>query len=132
MTKEELRSWVDAEDNYLWTFRTSDKFGDSGLTGIASFILEKDEATIIDFVLSCRIMGKEIENSMLFFIIKFLRDKGVNRLKAKLIPTEKNKPCLDFFSQSQLEMREENEFYFDLVHDFEKPKPVKVIFLENE
>lgn len=132
MTKEELESWVDAEDNYLWTFRTSDKFGDSGLTGIASLTLEEDEATIIDFILSCRVMGKEIENSMLFFIIKYLKDKGVNRLKAKLIPTEKNKPCLDFFSQSQLEMREENEFYFDLVHDFEKPKPVKVIFLENE
>ena len=61
LTKEELVSWADNENNFLWTFRTSDKFGDSGLTGVVSVSIDKRKATIVDFVLSCRVMEKKLK-----------------------------------------------------------------------
>src|SRR5262249_10510123 len=36
VTEAELMAWVAEPGRRLWTFRVSDKFGDSGLTGIAS------------------------------------------------------------------------------------------------
>ena len=130
LTKEELVSWADNENNFLWTFRTSDKFGDSGLTGVVSVSIDKRKATIVDFVLSCRVMGKEIENSMLSFVIDFLRPKGVDLLEATLLPTKKNKPCLDFFLNSQFDKHKENIFHFKLNHQFQTPKPVRIEVLK--
>ena len=41
-----------------------DRFGEVGLAGLISWQLTDDAVEIVDFVLSCRAMGRQIENSM--------------------------------------------------------------------
>src|SRR5439155_12335873 len=68
LTKEELWSWSRENGNSMLVFRVSDKFGDYGLVGIASFRLEagsQTDARIVDFILSCRVMGRKVEETML-------------------------------------------------------------------
>src|SRR5262249_40773243 len=65
MTEEELREWVADPAHQFWTFRVSDRFGDAGLTGIISLAKEGAKAEIIDFILSCRIIGRKVEETML-------------------------------------------------------------------
>ncbi len=102
LTDRELTDWLNGPDRALWTFRVSDRFGDSGLTGIASAEIDGADARIVDFVLSCRVMGRRVEETMLRTVIEWASEKGAKRVIATPIPTEKNKPCRDFFEHSPL------------------------------
>ena len=77
--------------------QVEDKFGDNGITGV--FIVNKDNKSewIIDtFLLSCRVMGRGIEEGMLGHILDVAKKEGVKKVKGVYIPTKKNKPCEDF------------------------------------
>lgn len=100
MTAQELDSWLAQPARKLWTFRVADKFGDAGLTGILSCEIAGGTATIVDFVLSCRVMGRKVEEAMLYTAITYARNQGAKLVVATPIPTEKNRPCREFFARS--------------------------------
>jgi len=106
LTEAELTAWVQDPRHSLWTFRVADKFGESGLTAIASCSVESDTVRIVDFVLSCRVMGRKVEETMLHTVIEYARVNGARQVAAVLLPTEKNKPCLGFFANSPLSFDE--------------------------
>jgi len=87
-----------ADDKYLvGCVQVEDKFGDNGITGV--FIVHKEnpkEWFIDTFLLSCRVMGREVEKGMLGHIINKAKQNGVELIKAKFIPSQKNKPIEDF------------------------------------
>ncbi len=78
--------------------QVEDKFGDNGITGV--FIVKKNptEWLIDTFLLSCRIMGRAIENGILAEILKKAREAGIKTVMGEFIPTKKNVPCANFFS----------------------------------
>jgi len=87
-----------------------DKFGDNGITCV--FIVEKtnsDEWFLDTFLLSCRVIGREVEKAILCYIINEARKNNVKKLKAKFIPTAKNKPIENFLSDSKFS--KENDFW---------------------
>ena len=99
MTEAELSAWADQENHRLWTFRVGDKFGDAGLTGIVSVEIEQASAVIVDFVLSCRVIGRRVEETMLHFMGRAAEQSGVKQLQARFVPTTKNKVCLAFWKE---------------------------------
>jgi FkbH-like protein len=101
MTEPELYTWAKKPGHELWTFRVSDKFGDSGLTGIISLKIENDRGKIVDFILSCRVMGRGVEETMLHTAITQTRTLGLNQVFAEFIPTDRNRPCLEFWKKSE-------------------------------
>lgn len=77
--------------------QVEDKFGDNGITGV--FIIHKEnpkEWFIDTFLLSCRVMGREVEKGILGYIINKAKENGVERIKAQFIPSQKNKPIENF------------------------------------
>src|SRR5437870_8601799 len=79
LTKEELWNWSRESGNSILVFRVSDKFGDYGLVGIASFCLEagsQTDARIVDLVLSCRVMWRKVEETMLHVLSACGRREG--------------------------------------------------------
>lgn len=125
MTDSELVDWVRQNDDRLWTFSVSDRFGDSGLTGIVSLEVENEMGRIVDFVLSCRVMGRKIEETMLNTVIKYAQLTGLNELRAEYVPTAKNKPCLEFFRRSAFEYVGSG-FVWKFDKDFIAPKHIEV------
>jgi FkbH-like protein len=75
-----------------------DKFGDNGITGV--YIVEKNKNfwMLDTFLLSCRIMGRGIEDAILIEIVKKAKENGIDEIRANFIPTEKNKPSENFLS----------------------------------
>jgi FkbH-like protein len=127
MTESELVEWVRQKERRLWTFRVSDKFGDSGLTGIISLEVDNQKGKIVDFVLSCRVMGRKVEETMLYTVIKYARSIGLDIIYAKYIPTPKNKPCLKFWENSGFSISEEgNCFTWKVKDDFPAPGIIKI------
>ena len=78
-----------------------DRFGDCGIVGILGF----EGGHVRDFVLSCRVMGRGIEQAMCAVIGHYATLTQVDRIYAEYLPTNKNWPCSEFF-------REEG-FYLD-------------------
>lgn len=127
MTESELMDWAAEENHKLWTFSVSDKFGDSGLTGIVSLRLENKKGRIVDFVLSCRVIGRKVEETMLYTVIKYARSKGLDEIYAKHIPTPKNKPCLEFWKSSGFVYNQkDNIFTWKIKNQYALPDCIQI------
>ncbi|MFQ5823909.1 MAG: HAD-IIIC family phosphatase [bacterium] len=127
MTESELVGWVKQAGCKLWTFRVSDKFGDSGLTGIISLEVENKKGKIVDFVLSCRVMGRKIEETMLYQVIQYAQFKQLDEIYAKYIPTPKNKPCLEFWNRSGFIYTEkDSSFIWKVKKDYALPTCIQI------
>lgn len=106
LTESEFWEWSSIPGHKTYTFRVTDRFGDYGLTGLVSLDLtdgrdlkSHSSARIVDFVLSCRVFGRLIEQAMVHLAAEIARKEGKNRLEAHLISTSKNEPCRRFWEQ---------------------------------
>ncbi|MGB5750724.1 MAG: HAD-IIIC family phosphatase [Desulfobacterales bacterium] len=128
MSEAELMAWAEAKNHMLWTLRVSDKFGDAGLTGIVSLEIQDQNAQIVDFILSCRVMGRKIEEAMLAIAINHVRESGVKDVSARYIRTSKNKPCLDFFQSLAPRFQQQGDrFIHDSKMPFAIPKAIELV-----
>ena len=121
MSEAELMAWAEQDLHRLWTLRVSDKFGDAGLTGIVSLEIQDRSAQIVDFILSCRVLGRKIEDTLLAAAIHHAQALGVEEVYARYIPTSKNKPCLDFFKSLAPRFQQQGDCF---VRDRKLPFPV--------
>jgi FkbH-like protein len=103
MNESELSLWPATGEREVWTVSVRDRFGDAGLTGILGLARVGDDVAVEDFVLSCRVMARRVEETMLWAAKVRGAALGGRRLLVSPIVTAKNKPCLDFFAGAGLE-----------------------------
>jgi len=102
--EEDIKKFVKDDKFIVGYAQVQDKFGDNGIT--AAFIVNKaspKEWMIDTFLLSCRVMGRKVEEAIIGNIIEKAREAGVEKVNGQYIPTKKNKPCEDFFSKCGFE-----------------------------
>jgi len=127
LSEDEFKLWSEKPGNKVWIFRVADKLGDSGLTGIASLSIESKEAQIVDFILSCRVFGRKIENVMARTLVQTAKDCGVKKIKAKYLVTEKNGPCLEFFDKNSGFFKYQDDIYiWNLESDYPTPSGLTI------
>ena len=126
LTAGELAGWADGPGHCVLTFRVRDRFGDYGLTGIVGLDIAGPRARLVDFLLSCRVMGRRVEEAMLHVGAAHARARQASTLVAELVPTARNTPCLDFFSRSGMHRTAGNVFEWDLSRPYECPDAVAV------
>lgn len=71
-----------------------DRFGEYGIVGFASVRLVGDVPVLADFVLSCRVAKKKLENAWFKWLLGKLRRLSSQKLKAMFIPTKRNSEML--------------------------------------
>jgi FkbH-like protein len=81
----------------LW-LRVRDRFGDAGLVGVALArpITALGEWELDTFLLSCRVIGRNVETALLATLCSAIRQRGGRMLRGRFIPTERNAPAADF------------------------------------
>lgn len=94
-TDADLKNMISAGAK-IYCMSISDKFGDSGITGC--IIIKQDE--VDSLLLSCRILGKGIENEFLKQIITILKKNGYTQLRAFYIPTLRNIQVKNFYENN--------------------------------
>jgi FkbH-like protein len=124
LTDAELMEWTRGPNRSFWAVSVSDRFGDAGLTGLVSLEVDGESATVVDYVLSCRVMGRRVEETMVHMLVTAAKAAGARTLTAKLLPTKKNKPCLTFWQKSGFDSPEENVFRWDLDRNYELPHTI--------
>jgi len=124
--EEDIKKFVNDDKFIVGYAQVEDKFGDNGIT--AAFIVNKTspkEWTIDTFLLSCRVMGRGVEEAIIGNIIEKAREAGVEKVNGQYIPTKKNKPCEDFFSKCGFE--NSGKFWkFNTKKQFNVPSYLKI------
>ena len=123
--EEEIRNLSNDTNFSVGCAQVLDKFGDNGVTGV--YIVKKNETywTIDTFLLSCRIMGRGVENAILSQILKEAKLNGVEELRAEFIPTPKNKPAENFLADYGF-TKQDNFWVYKLNNDIKSPNHLKV------
>jgi FkbH-like protein len=91
-TEKEIAALVANPDTPVFTISVRDKFGDNGLVGVMILRLAGTEANVDTFLLSCRVMGRYIEDAFVTAVEDRLRLQGITSVVATYIPTPKNLP----------------------------------------
>jgi FkbH-like protein len=124
LTEAELMEWTRSGDRCFWALSVSDRFGDAGLTGLLSVELDgAGGARVVDYVLSCRVMGRRVEETMVHMAVAAAKGRAA-RISAKLLPTAKNKPCLTFWQGSGFQAGDDAVFTWDLETEYLLPHTI--------
>lgn len=75
-----------------------DRFGDLGLVGAAVLAQHGDAVRIDTFVLSCRALGRGVEDVLLWGCIEWARCQNARHLIGEYVASDKNRLAADFFS----------------------------------
>lgn len=126
LSAEQISEWAAAPDRAFLAVSVADRFGDLGLTGLVSIDVRGPEARIVDYLLSCRVMGRAVEDTLLFLAVDAARRLGATTLHASYRPTPRNAPTLKVFRASAMTEVAEHEFAWDCTVPFPKPPTVTI------
>jgi FkbH-like protein len=93
----------------LATVTVRDRFGDNGIVGLVMAHFDSGALNIETFLLSCRVIGRGVETSMLAYLCQHAANRGVSALQGRIVPTAKNVPVRELFSSHKFEKVSEKE-----------------------
>jgi FkbH-like protein len=92
-SREEVISYFD-QGGAWWTFEVADRFTAYGLVGVVSVRADR----VDQFVMSCRVLGMEVEIAALAYIAKqMLHTSDAYSVRSAIVETKANLPCRDIF-----------------------------------
>jgi FkbH-like protein len=130
-TENDIRRLVEDELKTVISISMSDRFGDSGVTGLA--ILDSSESVIDTLLLSCRVLGRNIEYKFMDIIIDFAKNKDISLLNSRYIKTIKNQQVSDFYERCGfIKIGEvDGSSQYNLHVESYRSKDIKYIRIEN-
>jgi len=100
---------IAADPQYLTLCgRLEDKFGDNGVVSIVIGRKEKDVLQIELWLMSCRVLKRDMEYAMMDTLVKQCRDCGIRQIYGYFYPTAKNAMVKDFYALQEFEKLEED------------------------
>jgi FkbH-like protein len=103
-----VRVLAESPDSGVYSVRVRDRFGDSGLTGVAIVRKRPSVWEVDTLLLSCRVLGRGVETAMLSVLAETARASGAHTLRGDFIRTAKNAPAADFYPRHGFTLVEEH------------------------
>lgn len=97
-TKRYSSSEIDKMAGDIFVVYAEDKYGTQGLVSVIILKRELEEIQIDTFLMSCRVMGRKLENVIMQEVVNYYRPTA-KKIIGTYIPTEKNKP-VEFLYES--------------------------------
>ena len=114
----QIAAWAEDPNTAIFTLTASDRHGDSGLTGVLIARREGTIARIDSLLMSCRVLGRDLEIAFVECCLKELSTSwNPGLFRAEYIPTAKNGQVAGFWEKegfSRTTKRDEAAF-FELV-----------------
>lgn len=99
-TESDIKNMLNSDKYLVYIASVKDKFGDNGKCVV--IIVEKLDDKIADidtFIMSCRVMGRFIEDSVISFVENDIKNIGFKEIRSHYYPTKKNMPVKDLFER---------------------------------
>ena len=91
-----------------------DKLGDYGIIGLLTASKNKNILSIDNFLLSCRILGRKIEDRMIDEIITIAKKKKLEFVEGIFIKTLKNEQCANFYFNKNFKKINKKKYILNL------------------
>src|SRR5271169_1792959 len=98
-TVQSLQSKLAQSGNECKTVRVRDVFGDYGLVGAMVFDQSGDSLRVDTLLLSCRVLGRGVEDRMIEELQRWAKERGAGRVIVPVVPTARNRPAREFLSR---------------------------------
>ena len=85
--------------NLVFCAKVSDRFGDNGITAVGIILINDKIAEIDSYLLSCRILGREIEIALIKTVLNYLFVLKIREINSQYVPTIKNKQTENFYEK---------------------------------
>ena len=131
LSEDEITKFATLENTKMLAVSVSDKFGDMGLVGVISMQAEDDIGHLTDFILSCRVMGRKVEETLIHLAATELQKLGAKTMHVGYLKTERNRPTLEVLENTKLEKLDNHNFTADISGGYEKPEYVTVTYKTN-
>ena len=86
-----------------YTLALSDRFGDSGITGLAILRFLDGTAEVDTLLLSCRVLGRRVEDAFLAFLAERARERGARFLAGRYVESPRNEQVRSFYADRGFE-----------------------------
>jgi FkbH-like protein len=96
-SEDDIRRFMAGRDHSVITLALEDRFGDNGVVGLAVVRRETDAWVLHLFLMSCRVLGRTVEQTFVKWIAERAKAAGATSLVGLFAPTAKNKPFASFF-----------------------------------
>ena len=108
-TENEIISFMDSDDSDVLVLRAEDRFGPYGLIGVAILNYKEKDLIIDSFLMSCRAIGRGLEEILLKECIKLAKQNNIEFIEAAYIKTLKNVLVEKFYENHGFKLKKQNE-----------------------
>ena len=133
-TEADIKNFIDAPDYDVYAFSAIDKFGDNGITGLSIIAVKNKnkiaEAEIDTFLMSCRVIGRNIEYRFIYEILNSIHARGINKVRATYVPSEKNSQVESFYKNVGFYEKKGNKEHNEYVLDLLNYNPKKIDYIK--
>ncbi len=103
-SESDLAALIRSKQYEIYTARSRDRFGDDGVIALA-IVKCDDGALLIDtFLMSCRVIGREVESAFMTFLLRRAQALGLNAVVGEHRRTKKNALVEDFYARQGFEV----------------------------
>ena len=125
-----FKKYLKQKYNNAYIAKLTDVYGDHGFTALVIISSIKDYWNIENFLLSCRILGRRVEEEFLQQIILIAKKNKISTIKGLYIKSKKNHQCKDFYIKNKF-TKKGDYFYiktksFKYVNKYIKSKYIKL------
>ncbi len=97
--ENDIEAFEHDPDKFTLQVRLEDKFGDNGMISVIIFDKGADAWRCDTWLMSCRVLGRGVEQAVLNEVAAAARAEGARALEASYIPTKKNGLVKDLFDK---------------------------------
>lgn len=112
LDENDIKKMIERGD-YIFPLQVKDKYGNHGITAliIASKTSNSGEIDLSTFLMSCRILGRDIEYEFLKWCLCKLSKDGIEKVTASFIKTKKNNQVINLYDNAGFKLISKSNEY---------------------
>jgi FkbH-like protein len=114
----------------IYVLGLKDKFGDNGTVGLAIVKTRPKDWFIDTFLMSCRVIGRQVEDALVDRILRDAIEAGCESVSAEYIPSAKNNLVADFWDKMGFTRQDSNSKQVQYLKQLTNYKPPQFEYLE--
>ncbi len=98
-TQAEVEAMMTNPDVIMIQVRLEDRFGDNGIISLGIGIVQDGVCAIDTWLMSCRVLGRRVEEMLLVEFVKQAKQRGAHELRGRYSPSEKNSMVAEHYKK---------------------------------
>jgi len=107
-TESDIKKFQNDNKTHIYYLSLKDKIGDYGIVGVFIGFERNNEINIDTFLMSCRVIGRQIEKAFIGYLMDVFHSLGFRSINGLYIETKKNSIVKEFYKDIGFIKNEDN------------------------